>query len=267
MRGRHRIAGIAAISAALVFGSLAAAQETAQPKWYILHQELARPGMVKQYEDTTKDFIAAVRQHRDTLPTFDFVGISGDDFVYTYVSQIDNFAEMDKINAGFGALIKAVGEAKWGDLMKRGGAATEYIRESIVMEDPSLSYTPAKPRLKPEEERYLHVDLYYVQPGREPEADALSREFVELFRSKGVTDGYRLFKVWMGPEMPLIIVTSPAKDATDYATRDAANQGLLGAEGQALFQRAFSLCRRIERHNGWIRPDLSLEPMQAAQGK
>jgi hypothetical protein len=260
MRGRQLCAGIAVIFAVLMTGSLAAAQQTAPPKLYVLHQEVARPGMVKQYEDTTKEFISLVRQHHDLIPTFDFVGVAGEDFVYAYVSQLDNFAELDKMYGGFDALAKAAGP-NWGDLMMRGGAATEYTRESVLMEDPSVSYTPAQPRLKPEEEKYLHVDLYYVQPGREMEADAVAKEFAALFRKKNLPDSYRLFKVVMGPEMPLIIVTTPAKDAADYATRDAAVREALGAEGQALFQRAFALTRRFDTHNGWIRPDLSLEPM------
>ena len=267
MRGRKLCAAVAIAFAVLATGSLAAAQETAPPRLYVLHQEVARPGMMKQYEDSTKEFISLVRQHHDAIPMFDFIGIAGEDFVYTFVSQIDSFAELDKMYTGFNAVAKAVGDAKWGDLMMRGGAATEYIRESVLAEDPSLSYTPTPPRLKPEEEKYLHVDLYYVQPGRENEADAVAKDFAALFRKKNLPDSYRLFKVVMGPETPLIIVTTPAKDAADYAARDAAVRQALGAEGQALFQRAFGLTRRFESHNGWIRPDLSLEPMKPMPGK
>jgi hypothetical protein len=246
---------------------LAAADQAAAPRLFVLHQEFARPSMLKQYEETSKEFIGYVRQHHDAIPSFNFVAVAGEDYVYTFVAPIRSFADLDAINGGFGKVAQAVGEAKWGDLMKRGGQATEFIRESVLMEDPSLSYTPAQPRLKPEEERYLHVDLYYVQPGREAEADALAKEFVELFRKKGITESYRLFKVVMGPEMPLLIVTVPAKDAADYEVHNQAGMQALGAEGQALFARAFALTRRFETHGGTIRPDLSLEPMKSMPGK
>ncbi|HEX7186210.1 MAG TPA: hypothetical protein VF756_30575 [Thermoanaerobaculia bacterium] len=131
------------------------------------------------------------------------------------------------------------------------------------MEDPSLSYTPANPRLKPEEMSYFHYDLYYVQPGREAEADAVAREFVELFRKKGIPDGYRLFKVLMGAEMPMLAVMVGAKDAADYQVQDAKTRQILGQEGMTLFQRAFTLSRRFESHNGWWRADLSLPPAPA----
>lgn len=260
MRGRRSLAALAFILAAFITGSLAAAQQMAQPKWYVMHQEFARPSLLKQYEDTSKEFIAAVRQHHDAIPVFSFVGVAGDDYVYTYVTPISSFSDLGAIYSGFGKLAQAVGEAKWGDLMVRGGETMTSMRDSILMEDPSFSYTPAQPRLKPEEEQYLHVDLYYVQPGREAEADAVAKDFVELFRKKNVPDSYRLFKVVMGWDTPLIIVTTPAKSAADYAARDVEVRKMLGAEGQALFGRAFSLTRRFEMHGGSIRPDLSLEP-------
>ncbi len=266
MRGRTLFAATAMLCAVFMTGSLAAAQ-TAPPKWYVMHQELARPSMLKQYEDTSKEFVATVRQHHEASPLFNFVGFSGDDYVYTYVTQIRSFSDVEAIISGFGKLAQAVGEAKWGDLMVRSGQAMEWMRDSILMEDPSLSYMPAKPRLKPEEEAYVHVDLYYVQPGREADADAVAREFAELYRKKNVTESYRLFKVVMGWDTPLIIVTTSAKSPADYEARMVEVRGMLGAEGQALFQRAFSLTRRFEMHGGWVRPDLSLEPLKPAQGK
>ncbi|HEV8580826.1 MAG TPA: hypothetical protein VGX68_17310 [Thermoanaerobaculia bacterium] len=260
MRGRKSFAAFALIAAAFVTGSLAAAQQMAAPKWYVMHQELAKPSMLKQYEDVSKEFIATVRQHHEAIPAFNFVGVAGDDYVYTYVTEIKGFSDVEAIFAGFAKLSQAVGEAKWNDLMVRGGQTMEWMRDSILMEDPSFSYTPAQPRLKPEEEQYLHVDLYYVQPGREVEADAICKEFAALFRKKNVPDRYRVFKVVMGWEMPLIIVITPAKSPADYEALVAQSRKLLGAEGQALFARAFAITRHFEMHGGTIRPDLSLEP-------
>ena len=81
-----------------------------------------------------------------------------------------------------------------------------------------------------------------------------------LYRRKGIADGYRLFKAAMGGEMPLLMVMIPAKDPLDFATQDAAWRAALGAEGEALFARAFGLSRRIDRHNALLRTDLSLPP-------
>jgi hypothetical protein len=254
---RRTLAALAlvAVLAALAVPALAAEP----PRLFVLHQEIVKPSMIPLYEQTTKEFLGLVQQHRSASPAFWFTTFAGHDYVYSYVGPIQSFATIDTINAGFQALAEASGP-KWPDVMKRNGEAIDYIRESVLMEDPSLSYTPDKPRIKDEEARFFHFDLYYVQPGREPEAEALAREFVDLFRRKGVTSPYRLFKVVMGPETPLLTVVIPARDAADYAAQDAAARELLGAEGQALFQRAFALSRRFEQHEAWIRPDLSLPP-------
>ena len=255
MRPRYSVLAVLAVLAAL--GTLHAAEP---PKLFVLHQEIVKPSMVPQYEQTTKEFLALVQQHRSASPSFSFTAFAGHDYVYSYVAPIQSFASIDGINSGFEAMAKAAGP-QWADLMKRSGEPMEYVRESVLMEDPPrLSYTPDKPRLKDEEARFFHFDLYYVQPGREAEAEALAREIVDLFRKKGVTSGYRLLKVVMGPETPLLTVVIPARDPADFAAQDAAGRELLGAEGQALFQRAFALSRRFEQHEAWIRPDLSLPP-------
>jgi hypothetical protein len=107
------------------------------------------------------------------------------------------------------------------------------------------------------------VMLFYLKPGYETEADDAARQIANLFRQKKVELGYRLFKVVLGPEMPLLIVVIGAKDPVDYATADKAHLEVLGAEGQALFQRVFAITRRFEQHGGWVRPDLSLAPVAA----
>ena len=248
-----------ALAVLAVLAVLAPLQAAEPPKLFVLHQEIVKPSLVPLYEQTTKEFLALVQQHRSASPALWFTTFAGHDYVYSYVGPIQSFASIDTINAGFQALAEAAGP-KWPDVMKRNGEAIDYIRESVLMEDPSLSYTPAKPRITDDEARFFHFDLYYLQPGREAEAEALAHEFVELFRKKGVASPYRLFKVVMGPETPLLTVVIPARDAADFAAQDAAGRQLLGAEGQALFQRAFALCRRFEQHEAWIRPDLSLPP-------
>lgn len=252
-----------ALAAAALFAAVALqAAEAPQPAYYVLHQEIVKPANAQAYEQATKEFISVVQQHREASPAFNFTGFAGTEYVYSYTTRIPDFATLDKIYAGFGALAGAVGEARWNDLMKRSSAPIEFIRESLLMEDPALSYAPAQPRLKPEDVRYFHFDLYFVQPGREAEADAIARDIAALFRKKGVADGYRMLKTVLGPDTPLLTVVIGARDAADFATQDAAVRELLGAEGQALFARAFALTRRFEQHNAWLRPDLSLPPVK-----
>jgi hypothetical protein len=237
--------------------ALAPAQEPPRPQYFVLHQELAKPSKVREYEAAAKEFVALVKKHKALMPHFSFDAFVSPDFTYAYVAPLKSMADMDAINAEFGALAQAAG-AGFLELNKRSGEATEYIRESVVAPAPELSYVPATPRLRPEEMPYRHFDLYYLRPGTEPEADALAAEFLKLCKAKGVADGYTLLKVVMGPEMPLYVVSVGARDAADFQAQNARLRAALGPEGDALFARAFALTRRFETREGVFRPDLSV---------
>lgn len=237
-----------------------AAESASAPRFYALHQEVVYPSQVKSYEDSSKEFLAAFQQHHASMPGFAYTVVSGDDFTYNYISAIPDFAFAGSIYPMIEKVGQEVGAAKWGDLMKRNGATIESMSDAIFIEDPSLSYAPATPRLKPEEERFFHFDLYYVQAGREADADQVARDFAALFRAKHVASSYCLMKLAFGHDGPLLVVSVPARDAQDYAAQEAKDRAALGAEGAALFDRAFALTRRFETHNGWVRPDLSLPP-------
>jgi hypothetical protein len=226
---------------------------------YVIHQEFAKPSQVAQYEATTKEFVAMVSKNKTAMPHFSFTTLSSDDFVYTYVARIPNFGGIDGITQDFQALGLKEGAA-FADLMRRGGATMDRVREWIVSHAPELSYTPANPRLPFAEARYFHYDTYYLQPGRELEVDALAKEFLALYKAKNVPNGYRIFRVEMGPEMPAVVVEVGAKDPADYHTQTVSDLAILGDAGKALFAKALAMSRRVEQHSAWLRPDLSLPP-------
>jgi hypothetical protein len=197
-----------------------------------------------------------VKANKAKMPHFSFNCLASPDFTYTFVAPIPNMAGMDAINADFGALAQAAG-ASFADLNKRGGAATEYIKEWIIQLVPELSYSPAEPRAQGAP-RYFHYGIYYVIPGREPEAEAVGAEYVKLFKAKAVKNGYNVYKVVMGPELPAYIVSVGAADAAEYHADDAKLAALLGTEFQALGARTIALTRRFETREAVARPDLSV---------
>jgi hypothetical protein len=248
----------AALLLGLCGGDALGAQATPGRLW-LVHQEIARPAMTAEFESATKEFVALVRQHKSAMPTFHFVCLQGEDMSYTFAVPVADFAAIETIDGEFEALAKAAGD-KFTALMARSDTAMERFGEWLVREDPELSYTPASPRLKEDERAFYAYDFYYLVPGREEEAKALAREFVALYKAKGVPDGYRLFWTVLGQEMPMLFVEVGAKDAVDLAQIDARARQLTGAEGLALFARAQEITRRFERRRAWLRPDLSLFP-------
>jgi hypothetical protein len=257
MMKRFASAGVVPLSVALALVASAAGAQTSTPPYFVIHQEIAKPSMVKEYEATSREFVALVKANKAKMPHFGFNAFMSPDFTYTFAAPIPNLAGMDAINADFGALAQAAG-ASFADLNKRSGAATEYISESVIQLVPESSYTTAEPRIGPGPARYFHYALYYIIPGREAEAEAVGADYVKLFKAKGVKTGYTVYKTVMGPEMPLYIVSVGALDAADYHAEDAKVRAMLGAEMQALDARLSALVRRIEMREAVVRPDLSV---------
>jgi len=229
---RSPFSGVVSLGAALaLMAPVAARAQTPGGQYFVVHQEVAKPSMVKEYESTSKEFVAMVKANKAKMPHFSFNCLASPDFTYTFVAPIPNMAGMDAINGDFGALAQSAG-ASFADLNKRSGAATEYIKEWIIQLVPELSYSPAEPRAGAP--RYFHYGIYYVMPGREAEAEAL------------------------GAEMPAYIVSVGAADAAEYQADDAKLAALLGTEFQALGARTIALTRRFETREATARPDLSV---------
>src|SRR6266851_511165 len=254
---RSPFPGVVSLGAALaLLAPVAAGAQTPGGQYFVVHQEVAKPSMVKEYESASKEFVAMVKANKAKMPHFSFNCLASPDFTYTFVAPIPNLAGMDAINADFGSLAQSAG-ASFADLNKRSGAATEYIKEWIIQLVPELSYSPAEPRAQGAP-RYFHYDLYYVMPGREAEAEAVGTEYVKLFKAKGIKNGYNVYKIVMGPEMPAYIVSVGATGAADYQAAGANAATLGGPELQSLSARTAALTRRFETREATARPDLSV---------
>ena len=254
---RFPIAAVVSLgAAAALLAPTTGGTQTPAPQYFVLHQEKAKPSMIKEYESTTKEFVALVKANKAKMPHFSFNAFVSPDFLYSYVSPIPNLAGMDAINGDFGALVQAAGPAL-SDLNKRGGVAMERVDETVIQRLPELSYAPAEPRLESGRARYYHYGFYYVIPGREPEVEALGQEYLKLFKAKGVKNGYTIYKAVMGADMPYYFVSEGALDAADFEAEDAKTAALVGPELQALGARLMALTRRYETREAVPRPDLS----------
>jgi hypothetical protein len=255
---RFSTAAVVSLGAAVVIlAPTPGGTQTPAPQYFVLHQEKAKPSMVKEYESTTKEFVAMVKANKTKMTHFSFNCFASPDFTYTFVAPIPNLAGLDAINADFGALAQSAGAALL-DLNKRGGVAMERVDESVIQRLPELSYAPPEPRLESGRARYYHYGFYYVIPGREPEVEALGQEYLKLFKAKGVTNGYTIYKGVMGADLPYYFVSEGALDAADFQAEDAKTAAQVGPELQALGARLMALTRRYETREAVPRPDLSL---------
>ncbi len=269
----HRIPRLVLAAAAATVVALAATASTASagahmeakaPQMFVIHTEHAVPSKVAEFEATTKEFVALVQANRSAMPTFAFTALQGEDLSYSFVTPIKNLADADVIYAGFEALGKAAGE-RFVELMRRAGATYTSVDEAAFVEVPEASYWPAGAEVTPMNAGYYQLDLYRPMPGMDMEAAQVAAGWKQLFESKKVPYGYSVFRLVLGSDGPLWVVSTPAKDPANLAAIAEGARKAIGEEAwRAQLAKTMAISRSFETKRYWVRRDLSLAPPAAA---
>ncbi|MCU1229902.1 MAG: hypothetical protein JWO97_2786 [Acidobacteria bacterium] len=230
---------------------------SAKPQLYLIHEEIARPSMLAQYESTTNELLTTLTEKKADPKVFGMNLYVTNDLHYVFVLPISNWAAIEGFQQSWAAIGDAVGKEKWANLMKRGNQAMESFTEIVVMRRPDLSYEPAMPRIKPEDARFAHWAFYYLDPARADEAEQVAKDYASLFKAKNVGDGFSVFMAVSGSNLPLLIVSVPAKSAADFYATDEKINAAFGNDIRPLAMRAMAITRRYETRDAVLRPDMS----------
>jgi hypothetical protein len=263
----RRTALALALLALPFFSAFADDPQPPKPDLYVVHEEVVPPGMMMKYEAVTKEMLGTFAAKNVMNPNLAFSTFMTNDMHYVYLSRLTG--GLNGLEAMYNAWMSmpdTVGKDKWKDLETRGSATMSSYNEVLIMRRPDLSYEPASPRLKLEEQAYYRWQFYYLQPGKESEAEQICRDYAALFKSKNVSDGFTIFMAMMGQDLPLLVAAIPARSPADFAMVDEKNSAMLGNDLRALQMRALSITRRLENREGWYRPDLSY-PMPSKSAK
>ena len=251
-----RWSGAAALLAAGLVPMALGAQQP-QRAFLLVYEDHVKPSMAESYEASTKDMLKALTDAKASTPSFEMMAFMYDDFTYCYLTPLKDFGALDGMESDWMKVAEKVGKERWKQIMASNAPAVESYSELVAEHLPAISYAPAEPRLKESEMPYFVDYYYYVLPGKEAEFKALGKQFADLYRSKGVTNGWNVYQCLLGENLPFFIVGHDAKDPADFAAWDQKDTAALGEEGKALFAKVLSLCRKIESRPGWWRPDLS----------
>lgn len=238
----------------LVLSATAAAAQTA-PLLFV-HEEIAKPSRIADYEKTTKELVAMLRGA--DIP-FYFNVSSSNDFHYYYYLPMNSFGDVDKIMQTFMTdLPKKAGADKVQSLMRRGGETMEYTRDWILVRREDLSYNPATPRVPADRAAYAQYDFYFLEPGTEDMVDGIANAWKAASKEANVPDGFTVYQAAVGGDLPMVVVVlNRAMTATDVVAAGAKNMELLGDKGRTLVGKTMANVRRIETKYVRYRPDLS----------
>jgi hypothetical protein len=241
----------------LSFSAFAQQAQMPKPQLYVVHEEVAKPSAMAQYEASAKDLVAGLSEKNFSSPSVTWTAFTTPDFHYIYLAPIANFAAYDAVQGEWGRARDTVGASRWDDVMHRGREATVSYNEQIVLWRPDLSYMPATPRVAQSDRRYYRWDFYYLIPGHEKESEQIARDYAALLRQKSLPDSYNIYTAVLGTDLPLLVAAIPAKSQSDSLAADERINAALGADVRPLQQRAMAITRRFERREGMLRPDLS----------
>ncbi len=235
------------------------AQEVEKSQKFIVHEDVVKPGMVAEYETASKAFNGALEEHGATGS--EYLTVSLNDMRYLYVSPIENMAALDS-NPLREALNEALGEEGRKTLMSGFDGTYDTHKDYVLNLSNELSYNSGE--IVEEGVYFRHFDYYFVYPGKWDEAKAISKEWKDLYTSKNIPQGHRIYTGGLGTE-PLIMVVQWAKSADEFYAQQAKTRETLG-DVKDLMDRTMAITRKFESYDGWIRPDLSYKPEAAVAG-
>lgn len=253
MRKKQTLIVIASV--VLVAGATLAPPAFAQqaPAYLSVYTEHVKLGHDAEYADVVKELWAAMKKEGGDFAVLASQSLSNPGH-YTFVTTLSSMADMDHQNEAFGKVFSA-----HGDLMSKFGKLSNGNESFIIAPRPDLSYQPDNPRVSDAEAGFARVMFVYPHPEHALDLETALRDAGELWKKKGINDGFGVFTNVTGAG-PVYALRTIAKDEADFYTQQAKNNATLGQEGAALRNRVGPMIREIEYSASVPRPDLGYQP-------
>lgn len=235
----------------------ALAQE-GQPELYLMGDYLVDVSKAGEYEAALRELMKNLEKH--DFPFSAGVYRTDDNHYYAIFFPLKGYADVDLWFKAWGELAQKMGPENFQEIHAR-LVAVEIERRYVFWRfRPDISFLPERERLKPEEIGYCTWDFVWLIPGKEPEFEAINREWVALSTAKKAQDPFLTYMGDLGTNMPVYVWFEYGKSAADYAAAEEKFWKAMGEEGAELSKRTRALIRRMESKTGRARPDLSYFP-------
>ncbi|WP_299554339.1 hypothetical protein [Seonamhaeicola sp.] len=221
---------------------------------YQVHQDNVKPSKIWDYEKVAKEFHEACVEHNLQAS---WLCATMDDMRYLYVTPIENFADLDK--RPFADMAKAMGD-KFGDMFDRFDQCYDSHGDYIILLDEELTYMPDGISQTQEGQDYRDYFFIHFKPKNEKKLREGMKAVKEMFATKGSKSYYRMYRTGFGNVDSYYMVAMSSKDAIDSATKQKANEELLGPERYDTFKKVMDYASKVEDMTGEIRRDLSYAP-------
>ena len=226
----------------LILAANAVAQEQ-QPVFYGVVTHQIKPDKVEKHNDAMKDLAAAFTKHGFSYP---YSGYSGDRFRWYLLCPMKSIGDLDQVFMEIGKMPEKAGR-EWQSIVEREHDSLESSSMGVYMARPDLSYVPENPRLQEGEGIYVRWNIIRLKLVDDDEKiyDIL-RKWAELYKRKGIRDGYWISISIIENDMPVMVVARHARDEADYYENRKRIDEQLGGENEALWKEVSQYVRSEE---------------------
>lgn len=246
-----------AVAALAVLPGLRSAQEP-ESRMFVIVDCTVKPSMETAFWKTAKEEVA---YHAKNGFSHAWKAYAGEDGHYYFVYPIKGFAGIEELMKASKEL-RSKDAAGYQALSEKYAGTYESSKAMVFTFRPELSFLSENPYYPPEKMNYMSLDIWFIQPEKEGEAEGYLKDLVALNKKKGIRDIWYSLVGGLGTNQPVYVYAGPDKDQLEFIKHNPEMWKMLGDEADVVFNKLLSLCRKRESRNLWYQAELSYSPIK-----
>lgn len=240
----------------LLMPLLISSQEDDGYQAYWIHEDRVKPSMTDEYEQISKDLVAACKEHniQETM----WLTMALNDNSYLYITPIDNMASLDE--NGFKTLSEKMGADKMSALFERFNPTYDEHGDYVVYLHKNLSYMPGGVSQTIEGQNYRTLYYNYVTPENDKGYVEVLKKMKAAFEKHNSKLNYRVYKTGFGVMGNYYMIAVAAESNLAGAKTGDENWNLMKDDFDPLLKEMSKYTWKMDEKRGWMREDLGYMP-------
>lgn len=223
---------------------------------YWVHEDHVKPAMTDQYEQISKDLVAACKEHN--IQDTGWITLALDDNSYLYVSPIEKLGDLDR--NGFVTLSEKMGADKFNALFTRYKDMYFEHGDYVVYLHKDLSYMPGGISQTIEGQNYRTMYYNYVTPAQDEDFHATLKKVKSIFEKHDSKLYYRVYKTGFGVMGTYYMIAVAAENEMEGARIGDENWKKMEDDFDPLLKELNKHTWKLDKKSGWIMDDLGYTP-------
>ncbi|MGD9345403.1 MAG: hypothetical protein PVH84_06040 [Candidatus Aminicenantes bacterium] len=233
--------------------------EKSKGQLYFVEECAVKMDAFTDYDAAIKEIVAHAKKHNYA---HSWATYTTNEMLYYFVYPIESESEIEALFTDWEEMVAKIGEDKWGALYERLMKPTEYYKYYEIEHLPAHSYTPGDEATELKETPATYWGFCYTKPGHEKSLLEIMGKYVDLYKSKSISEAFESYIVRTGADLPACFYVMRGKTFADLFGKSEKAEEVVGAEAAALWEKFSSHLRKYEYKLGVFRPDLSYMPEQ-----